>query len=147
MAAVNTVWSGRAPAQLAVLLWQLSQLPVTVLGELEAEASGRVVDWRIAELPVVTGDRAMLRIALVNLISNALKFTRPRPQAEIEIGLCARQFLGMRRIPSLDRLTRQEWAWNRKLNLHRVKIDRRFTRQDPRHKFRCKSPLCTRPET
>jgi len=28
----------------------------------------------------------MLRIVLVNLISNALKFTQPREQAEIEIG-------------------------------------------------------------
>jgi len=35
---------------------------------------------------VVNADLAMLRIALVNLISNALKFTRPRHQAEIEIG-------------------------------------------------------------
>jgi light-regulated signal transduction histidine kinase (bacteriophytochrome) len=35
---------------------------------------------------VVTGDRAMLHIALVNLISNALKFTQKREKADIEIG-------------------------------------------------------------
>src|SRR5204863_8222208 len=33
-------------------------------------------------------DRALLRLALVNLISNAVKFTRTRAQAKIEIG-CA----------------------------------------------------------
>ncbi len=32
----------------------------------------------------------MLRLALVNLISNAVKFTRTRPKAEIEIG-CTEQ--------------------------------------------------------
>jgi len=31
----------------------------------------------------------MLRIVLVNLVSNALKFTRPRSRAEIEIGSTA----------------------------------------------------------
>jgi light-regulated signal transduction histidine kinase (bacteriophytochrome) len=33
----------------------------------------------------------MLRIVLVNLIANALKFTRPRQEAQIEIGSMAHQ--------------------------------------------------------
>jgi PAS domain S-box-containing protein len=64
----------------------LRALVQEVIREFEPETHDRAIRWRIADLPMVTGDRAMLRIVLGDLISNALKFTRPRQQVEIEIG-------------------------------------------------------------
>jgi PAS domain S-box-containing protein len=64
----------------------LGVLVQDVIRELEPETRDRVIDWRIADLPVVTGDRAMLRITLFNMIANALKFTHTRAKAKIEIG-------------------------------------------------------------
>ena len=63
-----------------------SVLVQEVIKELTEEAKGREVAWEIGTLPVVVGDPAMLRQVMVNLIANALKFTRPRPQTRIEIG-------------------------------------------------------------
>lgn len=57
-----------------------------VANELTEEVKGREIVWKITPLPVVEGDRAMLRLVMVNLIANALKFTRSRNQARIEIG-------------------------------------------------------------
>ena len=65
---------------------ELNSLVQEVIRDFEPETRGRTIRWRIADLPVVTGDRAMLRVVLVNLISNALKFTRSRLHADIEIG-------------------------------------------------------------
>jgi light-regulated signal transduction histidine kinase (bacteriophytochrome) len=64
----------------------LQELVHDILGEFEPDTAGRQIDWRIGDLPVVSADEAMLRTVLVNLISNALKFTRTRQEAKIEIG-------------------------------------------------------------
>ena len=50
------------------------------------DLAGRTVSWRIGDLPDLYCDRSMLRMVFVNLITNAIKFTRPRERAEIEIG-------------------------------------------------------------
>jgi PAS domain S-box-containing protein len=75
---------GRAETHKAPV--SLEQLVQEVLVETRQEAEGRDIVWKIGRLPAWYGDRAMLRLALVNLISNAVKFTRTRSQAEIEIG-------------------------------------------------------------
>jgi PAS domain S-box-containing protein len=64
----------------------LEQLVQEALSEVRQETEGRNIVWKVGALPALYGDGSMLRLALVNLISNAAKFTRTRPRAEIEIG-------------------------------------------------------------
>jgi PAS domain S-box-containing protein len=77
---------GRAETQKTTV--SLDQLVKEALSEVRQDAGGCDVVWRIGELPSVYGDRSMLRLALCNLVANAVKFTRTRPRPEIEIG-CA----------------------------------------------------------
>src|SRR6185436_2840953 len=53
--------------------------------ELRADMKGRDIEWQIGELPEVAGDALMLRQAIINLLSNALKYTRTRAKAKIKI--------------------------------------------------------------
>ncbi|HEY1786581.1 MAG TPA: PAS domain S-box protein [Verrucomicrobiae bacterium] len=55
---------------------------------LQTDINGRRINWKIDALPEVNADPAMLQQVWVNLISNAVKYTRPRDPAKIEIG-CA----------------------------------------------------------
>ena len=64
----------------------LTNLLEEVLHSLRPEYQGRHIVWRKEPLPAVHADRAMLRQVLVNLIANAVKYSRPRDPAIIEIG-------------------------------------------------------------
>lgn len=57
-----------------------------VVGELREGSPGSALVIRQGTLPEVTGDAAMLRVVLTNLVSNALKYSRTREQPEVEIG-------------------------------------------------------------
>jgi signal transduction histidine kinase len=77
---------GRAEARATTV--NLDLLVKEVQSELaqDMNMNGRNIAWKIGALPELYGDRSMLRLALVNLISNAVKFTRTRSEAEIEMG-------------------------------------------------------------
>lgn len=63
----------------------LNQLVSSVVGEFGPETAGRDVEWVIGALPSVMADATFLQLALRNLVSNAVKYTRTRESARIEI--------------------------------------------------------------
>lgn len=64
----------------------LNELFNEVFQELMANECKRNIKFRVNTLPVVVGDRVMMRQAVLHLLSNAIKFTRCRPSAIIEVG-------------------------------------------------------------
>jgi signal transduction histidine kinase len=64
----------------------LSSLLTQVIKDLEPECSGREITWRVGDLFSAECDPGLMTQVFVNLISNAVKYTRTQEHAVIEVG-------------------------------------------------------------
>jgi PAS domain S-box-containing protein len=81
--------------------WQVTGLRSVfdeVISDLHTETDGREIEWKIGNLPFLECDAALMKIAIQNLVANALKYTRPRAKAIIEIGMESGNTGGKQRI-------------------------------------------------
>lgn len=65
----------------------LNRMVREVVEGLRSECDGREIEWQMQPLPSVECDPVLMKQVFVNLLQNALKFTRPRSPARIEVGV------------------------------------------------------------
>lgn len=65
---------------------QMTELAREVADELQCMQEGRIIDLRVGDLPPCQGDWRLVKLVWANLLTNALKYTRPRAAAQIEVG-------------------------------------------------------------
>jgi PAS domain S-box-containing protein len=75
--------TGRADMQFTTV--NMRDLVDQCIRGLETEIGDRHITWEIAPLGTVEGDPSLLRLVWANLLGNAVKYTRPRDEARIEI--------------------------------------------------------------
>jgi len=59
------------------------------IDDLNEETEERDIVWEIGDLPEVHADLSMIKLVLANLLGNAVKYTRTREQAHVEIGMAS----------------------------------------------------------
>jgi PAS domain S-box-containing protein len=72
--------------ELSQTVVNMDPLVQEILEMLDTDTVGRTIDWQIESLPEIKGDPLMLKIVWQNLLDNAIKYTRTRAEAVIEIG-------------------------------------------------------------
>jgi signal transduction histidine kinase len=72
---------GRQPLHLRTV--NLDSMVKEVVADLQSQENGRAIEWLISSLPEVQADPPLMRQVWVNLISNALKYTRGKPSAVV----------------------------------------------------------------
>ena len=75
--------TGRAEMRFDKL--DMNQVIEEALSLLSVEVEDRSIEWVIGQLPAVLGDHALIRQVWVNLVGNAVKYTRNRETARIEL--------------------------------------------------------------
>ncbi len=76
--------AGRMPMTMTEI--DMKALVNEVVEELGPATSGRAISFEIGGLPPVYADRPMMRRVVLDLLANAIKFTRPKANAVIEVG-------------------------------------------------------------
>ncbi len=72
--------------ELKMVKVDLNYLLKDVIADFEEETRSRDIVWKTSDLPFVKGDPSLLKMVFTNLVSNAVKFTSMKSQAQIEIG-------------------------------------------------------------
>jgi len=72
--------------QIDTQVTDLTGLVEEVVADLKRANPGRRLDWRVHDLPSVKCDRSLMKQVFANLLSNSVKYTRPREVAVIEVG-------------------------------------------------------------
>jgi PAS domain S-box-containing protein len=81
---LNLSRTARQP--LSIQVTRLNPMVEEVVAELDGARQGRRIEFRVGALPTVVCDPGLVKQVFANLISNAVKYTRGREVAVIEVG-------------------------------------------------------------